>query len=143
MVIDKRKAGVLLPIFSLPGEYGIGTLGTQAYGFVDKLKAARQGYWQVLPQGPTSYGDSPYQSFSTFAGNPYFIDLTRLVEQGLLMKWECDEAYFGNEENYIDYKALYDARFVLLKKAFDRSDRAGDEKYIKFKAENSFWLEDY
>ncbi|MEG0019843.1 MAG: 4-alpha-glucanotransferase, partial [Oscillospiraceae bacterium] len=104
---------------------------------------ARQGYWQVLPQGPTSYGDSPYQSFSTFAGNPYFIDLVKLIDQGLLMKWECDECYFGDNQNYIDYKALYDTRLGLLKRAFDRADISQDENYASFKKENEFWLEDY
>ena len=81
-----RKCGVLLPIFSLSSEYGIGTFSKEAYEFVDFLKEAGQSYWQILPLGPTSYGDSPYQSFSTFAGNPYFIDITTLIEQGLLTK---------------------------------------------------------
>ena len=81
----KRAAGVLLPIFSLPGKYGIGSFSREAYKFVDFLEEAGQSYWQILPLGPTSYGDSPYQSFSTFAGNPYFIDLTELQNQKLLI----------------------------------------------------------
>lgn len=81
-----RGAGILLPISSLPSPYGIGTFGKAAYEFADKLKKAGQTYWQVLPIGPTSYGDSPYQSFSTFAGNPYFIDLEMLIEEGILKK---------------------------------------------------------
>ena len=82
--MTERSSGILLPIFSLPSRYGIGSLGREAYQFADFLRAARQNYWQVLPLGPTSYGDSPYQSFSTFAGNPYFIDLELLVQDGLL-----------------------------------------------------------
>ncbi len=85
-----RKSGVLMPIASLPGKYGIGTLGQEAYDFVNRLKEAGQSYWQILPLGPTSYGDSPYQSFSTFAGNPYFIDPDKLIEEGLLTRKEAD-----------------------------------------------------
>ena len=83
-----RTSGVLLPIFSLAGKYGIGCFSREAYEFVDFLKDAGQTYWQILPLGPTSYGDSPYQSFSTFAGNPYFIDPVRLMEEGLLTEKE-------------------------------------------------------
>ena len=85
----QRGAGLLLPIYALPSPFGVGTLGKCAYEFVDFLSGADQKYWQILPVGPTSYGDSPYQSFSTFAGNPYFISLESLVEQGLLKKEEC------------------------------------------------------
>ena len=77
-----RKSGILLPVSSLPSAYGIGCFSGEAYEFIDKLKAAGQSYWQILPLGPTSYGDSPYQSFSSFAGNPYFISLDDLVEDG-------------------------------------------------------------
>ena len=87
----QRECGVLLPISSLPSKYGIGCFSKSAYEFVDQLKAAGQGCWQILPLGPTSYGDSPYQSFSTFAGNPYFIDLKTLIKEGLLTKKECRE----------------------------------------------------
>lgn len=86
----KRASGVLLPVASLPSKYGIGCFSKEAYDFIDKLKAAGQSYWQILPLAPTSYGDSPYQSFSSFAGNPYFIDLETLIEEGLLTKKECD-----------------------------------------------------
>ena len=82
-----RASGILMPVFSLPGPYGIGTLGREAYRFVDFLAAAGQSYWQILPIGPTGYGDSPYQSFSAFAGNPYFIDFDLLARQGLGL-WE-------------------------------------------------------
>ena len=102
-----RKAGILLPIFSLPSEYGIGTLGRAAYRWVDFLNDAHQKVWQVLPVGPTSYGDSPYQSFSAFAGNPYFIDLELLFDQKLLTKDEWtlsaapEDVRYAKE--YIDY----------------------------------------
>ena len=90
-----RKSGVLMPVASLPGKYGIGTFGKESYRFVDMLSMAGQSYWQILPLGPTSYGDSPYQSFSTFAGNPYFIDLEMLVEEGKKKKKEADSYDFG------------------------------------------------
>ena len=102
-----RAAGILLPIASLPSNYGIGCFSQSAYDFVDWLKQAGQTYWQILPLGPTSYGDSPYQSFSTFAGNPYFISLETLVEEGVLTKAECDEADFGSIDHDIDYEKLY------------------------------------
>ena len=89
-----RKCGILLPIASLPSEYGIGAFSKEAYEFVDQLKAAGQSYWQILPLGPTGYGDSPYQSFSAFAGNPYFIDLNQLIKEGLLTKKNSDEGRF-------------------------------------------------
>ena len=87
-----RASGILLPVSSLPGKYGIGCFSKEAYDFVDVLEKANQKYWQILPIGPTSYGDSPYQSFSTYAGNPYFISLEDLIEQGLLTEKECKEA---------------------------------------------------
>ncbi|MBR4719386.1 MAG: 4-alpha-glucanotransferase [Lachnospiraceae bacterium] len=138
-----RKSGVLMPVASLPGRYGIGTFSKEAYKFVDRLKAAGQSYWQILPLGPTGYGDSPYQSFSTFAGNPYLIDLDKLIEEGLLTKEECDRYDFGADEECIDYEKIYLSRFKVLKLAFDRSDLKQDKKYEKFVSRNSFWLEDY
>ena len=84
-----RASGILLPVSSLPGKYGIGCFSKEAYDFVDVLEKANQKYWQILPIGPTSYGDSPYQSFSTFAGNPYFISLEKLIEEELLTEEEC------------------------------------------------------
>mgnify|MGYP000508998129 FL=1 len=95
--MDKRAAGILMPITSLPSEYGIGCFSKSAYDFVDWLKEAGQSYWQILPLGPTSYGDSPYQSFSTFAGNPYFISLKALVEEGVLTKEECEKVKLGKK----------------------------------------------
>ena len=98
-----RSAGILLPLSSLPSKYGIGCFSKSAYEFVDWLKEAGQSYWQILPLGPTSYGDSPYQSFSTFAGNPYFISLEALIEEGVLTEEECDAVDFGRKERDIDY----------------------------------------
>lgn len=116
----KRECGILLPITSLPSKYGIGGLSREAYEFVDQLKAAGQQYWQVLPFGPTGYGDSPYQSYSSFAGNPYFIDLEQLIEAGLLKAEECGRFYVGENERYVDYGAIYNSRFDLLYIAFER-----------------------
>lgn len=145
----KRASGILLPVFSLPSEYGIGCFSKEAYQFVDMLKRAGQSYWQILPLGPTGYGDSPYQSFSTYAGNPYFIDLETLVREGLLTEAECREYDFGTQETYIDYEKIYKTRFKVLEKAYERfRDRmAGGnqerEAYERFVNENAFWLDDY
>ena len=108
-----RGAGILLPISSLPSPHGIGTFGKEAYDFVDRLKEAGQMYWQVLPIGPTSYGDSPYQSFSTFAGNPYFIDLDMLVDEGLIEKSAVDSIDWGQLEYDIDYSKMYNHIFAI------------------------------
>lgn len=108
-----RKCGMLLPVFSLPSPYGIGAFSKEAYAFVDALKLAGQSYWQILPLGPTGYGDSPYQSFSAFAGNPYFIDLETLTNEGLLTRTECEGADFGEERRYIAYDKLYPAGHVV------------------------------
>lgn len=116
----KRECGMLLPIASLPSPYGIGAFSKEAYEFIDTLKKAGQHYWQILPLGPTGYGDSPYQSFSAFAGNPYFIDLDALADEGLLTAAECGEADFGDDERAVDYEKIYYNRFVLLRKAFER-----------------------
>ena len=145
-----RKCGVLLPIFSLSSEYGIGTFSKEAYDFVDFLEEAGQSYWQLLPLGPTSYGDSPYQSFSTFAGNPYFIDIKTLIDDGLLTKKEADKYDFGGSEEYIDYEKIYDSRFKLLKAAYDNFMKKGKasadmtKKFEAFKkSRDNFWLADY
>ena len=102
-----RRSGILLPVASLPSKYGIGTFSKEAYDFIDTLHDAGQRIWQILPLGPTGYGDSPYQSFSTFAGNPYFIDLDQLVQEGLLTTEECNSYDWGNNPNYIDYEKIY------------------------------------
>ena len=139
----KRGAGILMPISSLPAPYGIGTFGKSAYEFADSLKRARQSYWQVLPLGPTSYGDSPYQSFSAFAGNPYFIDLDILLEEELLTKEEIDACYWCDSEEEVKYDAVYYYRFPLLKKAYERSRHGETEEYREFCEQNSHWLDDY
>lgn len=124
----KRECGILLPVASLPSRYGIGAFSKEAYDFVDKLAEAGQQYWQILPLGPTGYGDSPYQSFSAFAGNPYFIDLDQLVKDGLLTEKECTEADFGDDERDIQYGKLYENRFPLLRMAFLRWMKRQGEK---------------
>ena len=111
---------MLLPAGSLQSKNRIGAFSREAYEFVDKLAKAGQQYWQILPLGPTGYGDSPYQSFSAFAGNPYYIDLEQLIEKGLLTKKECDEVDFGDDERNIHYEKIYQNRFPLLKTAFQR-----------------------
>jgi len=141
-----RKQGILLPISSIPSEYGIGTFGKESYEFVDFLKKAGQKLWQILPLGPTGYGDSPYQSFSTFAGNPYYIDLIKLTEEGYLTREECDSFDFGNNEHYVDYEKVYNARFTVLRMAWERAKLLGVEKsgdYLEFVQKSSGWLEDY
>ena len=135
-------AEILLPISSLPSPYGIGTLGADAHDFVNYLKLAGQTYWQVLPLGPTSYGDSPYQSFSAFAGNPYFIDLDLLLQQGLLRQDELKHMEEPVDAAFVDYRALYLTRLPLLRRAYGRF-RPDVEGYASFCRENHFWLEDY
>ena len=137
----ERASGVLLPIFSLPSKYGIGCFSKEAYQFIDRLKAAGQSYWQILPLGPTGYGDSPYQSFSTFAGNPYFIDLETLTGEGLLTAQECEYGCERIREDKIDYEKIYKIRFQILEKAFSRFGE--NDEYRAFVSENQFWLEDY
>ncbi len=141
----KRSAGILLSISSLPSSYGIGCFSGEAYDFVDFLQKAGQSYWQILPLGPTGYGDSPYQSFSTYAGNPYFISLDALVEEGLLTREECEQAFPSPpnaEATAVDYEMLYRRRFSLLRKAFVRSNPSRDPDFQAFCQKES-WLEDY
>ncbi len=138
-----RTSGVLMPISSLPSPYGIGTMGKAARKFVDFLEKAGQTYWQILPICPTSYGDSPYQSFSSFAGNPYFIDLEYLCKDRLLTKKECNSFDWGGSERYIDYGIMYQSRYALLRKAFTRFMKEPPEDYDKFCKDESGWLEDY
>lgn len=116
----KRECGMLLPVASLPSRYGIGAFSKEAYEFVDTLKEAGQSVWQILPLGPTGFGDSPYQAFSAFAGNPYFIDLEELIREGLLTAEECDQVDFGDRLEEIDYHKLYKGRFGLLRLAYER-----------------------
>lgn len=138
-----RKSGILMPVASLPGKYGIGTFGEEAYKFVDMLKLSGQGFWQMLPLGPTGFGDSPYQSFSTFSGNPYFIDLELLIEEGLLTKNECEAFDYGTNEERVPYEKVYKSRFILLRKAYKRSNIKENKEYVTFIKKNSYWLDDY
>lgn len=138
-----RASGILLPISSIPSSYGIGTFSKEAYEFVDFLKEAGQTYWQILPLGPTGYGDSPYQSFSTFAGNPYYIDLEQLIEKGWLKKESCDKADTGDQEAYVDYEKIYRTRFQLLREAFENSQIEKDPEFAEFAEKNKDWLLDY
>ena len=134
-----RKNGVLLPIFSLPSDYGIGSLGKECVKFIDFLSNSGVNVWQILPVNPTSFGDSPYQSFSTFAGNPYFIDLDLLVEDGFLLREDLPEKITDKK---IDYAALYKERFALLKKAFNYSFESNHKKVEEFCQNNPF-VQDY
>lgn len=143
----KRSAGVIMHIASLPGKYGIGTFGREAYNFVDFLSKTGLRYWQILPLGQTGYGDSPYQSFSAFAGNPYFIDFDLLCKERLLNKEDYINEDYGDDEESIDYGLLFKVKYKVLKKAYKnfkevKSLRTHDE-YRKFERQNSFWLEDY
>lgn len=153
----KRACGVLLPVASLPSRYGIGSFSREAYAFIDFLKKAKQTYWQILPLGQTGYGDSPYQSFSTFAGNPYFIDLEQLIEAGYISREEADACNFGNDPQTIWYKEISENRFKLLYQAYRNSpfaevpaekwaaaDYDGDRAaFEEFSRENASWLDDY
>lgn len=136
-----RSSGVLMHITSLPGPYGVGTMGRQAYEFVDFLKAAGQKYWQMLPLTPTGYGDSPYQSCSTYAGNPYLIDLELLVEEGLLSYGELDGFYWGADETRVDFGAQYQNREQVLRLAHSRFEE--NDEYEAFCRDNSAWLADF
>ena len=141
-----RESGILYPISSLPSKFGIGCISREAYEFVDFLKDAGQRYWQILPIGPTGYGDSPYQSFSTFAGNPYYICLETLIEEELLTWDECNQFDFGSNPERVDYGALYNSRFKALRIAYERfTEQGGQEtkEYQIFLEENAYWLEDF
>ena len=136
-----RKSGILMHISSLPGPYGIGSMGKSTYDFVDFLVSAGQSYWQILPLNPTGYGDSPYQSFSTFAGNHYLIDLDALVQEGLLLPEEPAQVNWGSDAGRVDFGLLYHQRIRLLKIAHSRFTETVE--YREFVRDNSLWLEDY
>ncbi len=146
-----RASGILMHITSLPSRYGIGTLGEEAYRFVDFLAKAGQTYWQILPIGPTGYGDSPYAGSSTFAGNPYFIDLDELERNGLLTREELDGLSCGDDPEQVDFGAMYFNRLPLLKTAAERllvrvsgwENAPVRRAYEAFCAENAYWLDDF
>ncbi|MDF2613474.1 MAG: 4-alpha-glucanotransferase [Clostridia bacterium] len=138
-----RASGILMHISSLPEKYGIGTFGKQAYEFADFLKEAGQSYWQILPLGHTGYGDSPYQAFSAYAGNPYFIDLDLLEKEGLLEKTDFEAIDFGTNEEEVDYGKLFENRLKVLEIAYHNGKEKLKEKITVFEKENAFWLTDY
>lgn len=138
-----RAGGILLPVSSIPSKYGIGTFSKEAYEFVDFLAKAGQAYWQILPLGPTGYGDSPYQSFSTFAGNPYYIDLEQLIQAGYLTEEDCEGCDYGSNEEYVDYEKIYYSRFKILHKAFVNSKIENSSEFKDFVKKNEAWLADY
>lgn len=139
----ERGSGILMHISSFPTNYGIGTMGSEAYRFVDFLQKSGQKYWQILPIGPTSYGDSPYQSFSTFAGNPYFIDLDKLREDGALKFEEYADLDWGSDREKVDYEKIFKNRFKVLQIAYSCDRQRKREEIHKFRVENSYWIENY
>lgn len=151
MRVVMRRSGVLLPITSIPSKYGIGGFSKECYEFVDFLEKAGQSLWQILPLGPTGYGDSPYQSFSTYAGNPYFIDLEKLIEAGWITQEDCEgdlltEESAGTEsvkDRYVDYGKIYETRFTVLRKAYANSGIEQDPVFRRFCENNAYWLDDY
>lgn len=138
-----RKSGILLHISSLPSRFGIGRMGRAAYDFVDFLHMSETSFWQILPISPTSYGDSPYQSFSVYAGNPYFIDFAALEEQGLLEHEDYASRLWQRDADSIDYELLYRTNIAVLRTAFARFREKPLRGYSSFKKNNAFWLPDY
>ena len=143
--MTKRSSGVLMHITSLPGQFGIGTFGKSAYDFVDFLEETKQTYWQILPLTTTSYGDSPYQSFSAVAGNLNLIDFSLLKEDGLLEESDYVKVNFGENPEKVDYALLFEARRPILEKAVANTSKNSEvlAEIEKFEAENSSWLADY
>ena len=145
-----REKGVLLPVFSLPSEYGTGCFSQEARDFIDFLKKTGNTYWQILPLNPTGVADSPYQPLSSFAGNCYFIDPIQLVDQGLLSREELAGFNFGSDPSRVDYDALFGSRMQMLRLAYSRfsaqkagGGAEGDDPFARFVRENAFWLEDF
>lgn len=139
----KRSNGILLHISSLPGEYGIGDFGKGAYAFVDFLEKSGVNHWQILPLGITGYGDSPYQSFSAFAGNPYFIDFDDLINLGFLRREEIAQANLNKNPGSIDYLHLYEVKLELLRKAYDRGKDVLKSELEEYYQDNSAWLQEF
>lgn len=137
-----RKAGILLHPSSLPGREGIGTLGNKCFEFIDFLSNSGQKLWQIFPLGPTGYGDSPYQCFSAFAGNPYLIDLEKLIQEGYLNYEDLDNVDFGDNASRIDYGKIYNNKLPLLRKSFSKFD-VNNNEFIYFINENNYWLDNY
>jgi len=141
--MKKRSSGILMHISSLPGPYGIGDFGKNAYDFVDFLDRANQREWQILPLGITGYGDSPYQNFSAFAGNPYFIDLSELLEKGFIEKEEMENLPLGEDPEKVDYGILYKNKMELLRRGYKRAYRIIGSDLKTFYEEEKRWLRDY
>ncbi|OOB79201.1 MAG: 4-alpha-glucanotransferase [Epulopiscium sp. Nuni2H_MBin001] len=141
----KRSGGVLMHISSLPSPYGIGTFGKAAYEFADFLKKSGQTYWQILPLGQTSYGDSPYQSFSSVAGNPYFIDLDELAKEGLLRKADYENENFGTDAEYVDYSTIFKIRYKILDLAYQNAKSSAEltQQMAEFYKAQQHWLDEY
>ncbi len=138
-----RKSGILLHISSLPSRYGIGRMGKAAYDFVDFLQESETACWQILPLSPTSYGDSPYQSFSVYAGNPYFIDFEKLEEQGLLEHEDYASMLWQRNPDEIDYELLYRSNITVLRRAYAKFKEKPVRGYRAFRLQNKHWLTDY
>ncbi len=138
-----RASGILLPVSSLPSRYGIGGFTQEAYDWIDFLEKSGQTMWQILPLGHTSYGDSPYQPFSTIAGNPYFVSLDELIDEGLLTREECDGAALGTNPSYVDYGKQFENRYPLLRTAYERDKERDQSGFQAFWKKESDWLEDY
>ena len=142
--MKERQSGILMHISSLPGKYGIGSFGQSAYDFVDFLVRTKQRYWQILPLGTTSYGDSPYQSFSAFAGNTHFIDFDLLIKEGLLAEEDVTGLEFGSDKKRVDYAKIFNVRRPLLEKAVQNFLQHADlQSYHEFVKENASWLDLY
>lgn len=143
----ERSAGVIMHIASLPGKFGIGTFGKEAYEYVEFLYKSGMRYWQILPLGQTGYGDSPYQSFSAFAGNPYFIDFDILNDEGILSKAEYINENYGDNEEYIDYGLLFNIKYIVLRRAYENFKKSHNfllkEYFESFKEANNWWLDNY
>ncbi len=139
----KRSSGILMHISSLPGEYGIGDFGKEAYNFVDFLALSKQKYWQILPLGMTGFGDSPYQSFSAFAGNPYFIDLNEFIQNGSLVREDVEKLDLGWDSSKVDYGKLFHNKMPLLNKAYINLKDGLKNELLNFYEENRSWLRDY
>ncbi|MTI66376.1 MAG: 4-alpha-glucanotransferase [Firmicutes bacterium] len=138
-----RGSGILMHITSIPSPYGIGTFGKEAYNFVDFLERAGQKYWQILPLGPTSFGDSPYMALSSFAGNPYLIDFDFLIKEGLLVKKDLKNKDFGHHREKVNYKKIFNNKLDVLKIAYNNCKNKYEEEINNFIKENKNWLEDY
>lgn len=142
-----RTCGVLMHITSLPSPYGVGTLGSEAYKFVDFLKKAGQTYWQILPVGPTGFGDSPYQSYSAFAGNPMLIDIDELIKAGLVSEDDKDLKILAEKKEFADFGQMFSFKRLILAKAHAAfaANADSEQKYLfgKFCRKNAWWLDDY